>query len=130
MRQRLSGGEFVTHFNPKLAPRSPDELTAVAHWETGHNGIPVSEHPQNRRRQDLQLATTLLGQDCDALKTTWDKGKLPATESVAKLWQTTELKQAQKLLKQFPDNQVLAKYVDQWRAQITTAAPATTTAKS
>ena len=102
------------HFNPKLPPRTADQLQAVEHWEDGNTDVPVTEHPQNRRRQYLQLATSMLEQDCNKLRAAWDKGTPPATENEMLKWQAALLQRTKTLLKQFPDNPVLAEDLDQW----------------
>ncbi|MEZ5506624.1 MAG: imelysin family protein [Gammaproteobacteria bacterium] len=109
-------------FNPQLAPRPLSELTYTAAWENGRTDLPVSEHPQNRRRLYLQLASTLLKLDCSRLLAVWQKGPLPRSEDEARQWKLQTLQNGLALLERYPDNSDVSMALSQWLS--TTAATA------
>ncbi|MEZ5511652.1 MAG: imelysin family protein [Gammaproteobacteria bacterium] len=101
-------------FNPQLAPRPLSELTYTAAWENGRTDLPVSEHPQNRRRLYLQLASTLLKLDCSRLLAVWQKGPLPRSEDEARQWKLQTLQNGLALLERYPDNSDVSMALSQW----------------
>lgn len=101
-------------FNPQLAERPLSDLTPVTSWENGRTDLPVSEHPKNRRRLYLQLATNLLKQDCMRLQTVWQKGPLPGSEQQARQWQLQQLQKGLTLLDRYPGNSDIAMALTQW----------------
>lgn len=109
-------------FNPQLPERPLKELTYVAGWENGRTDLPVSEHPQNRRRLYLQLATTLLKLDCDRLLTVWRKGPLPRSEKEASAWQLSVLQNGLALLERYPGNSDIHMALSQWLSRVSATA--------
>lgn len=109
-------------FNPQLEPRPLSELTYTAAWENGRSDLPVSEHPQNRRRLYLQLASTLLKLDCSRLLMVWQKGPLPRSEDEARQWKLQTLQNGLALLEHYPDNSDVSMALSQWLSTTTATA--------
>ena len=101
-------------FNPQVPERHLRELTYAAAWDNGRTDLPVSEHPQNRRRLYLQLATTLLKLDSARLLEVWKKGPLPFNEKAALEWQAQVLKNGLTLLDRYPGNSDVHMALNQW----------------
>lgn len=109
-------------FNPQVPERPLKDLTYKAAWEDGRTDLPVSEHPQNRRRLYLQLATTLLKLDSARLLEVWKKGPLPFTEKAALEWQAQVLKNGLALLERYPGNSDVHMALNQWLSKVTATA--------
>lgn len=110
------------YFNPQVPERRLQELTYKVAWENGRQDLPVSEHPQNRRRLYLQLATTLLKIDSARLLEVWKKGPLPFTEKAALEWQAQVLKNGLDLLERYPGNSDVHMALNQWLSKVTATA--------
>lgn len=101
-------------FNP-LAPERPlKELLYAAAWDNGRTDLPISEHPQNRRRLYLQLASNVLKRDCQRLLEVWQKGPLPFNEQNALQWQAQVLQNGLALLERYPGNSDVHMALNQW----------------
>lgn len=109
-------------FDPQQPERSLKQLTYVAAWDNGRSDLPVSEHPQNRRRLYLQLATSLLKMDSARLLEVWNKGPLPFNETAAKEWQASVLKNGLDLLERYPGNSDVHMALNQWLNQVNATA--------
>lgn len=72
-------------YRPQLPLRSYEDYVAVQKWENQAEGdfLPVSDHPNNRRRLYLTLVTQVLEQDLKLLQTAWNSFALPATQEEA-----------------------------------------------
>ncbi|MCG8316411.1 MAG: hypothetical protein MI976_24635 [Pseudomonadales bacterium] len=70
------------HYNNELTPRPVSDFNPVAQWqsadyELGLGELDIKEHPNNRRRRYLEIATLILEEDLNQLATTWNKNTLP-----------------------------------------------------
>lgn len=110
------------HFNPQVKERTLKELTYKVAWDNGRTDLPVSEHPQNRRRLYLQLATGMLRLDSMRLLDVWNKGPLPFTEKGALEWQAQVLKNGLALLERYPGNSDVHMALNQWLSKVTASA--------
>ncbi len=109
-------------FNSQLPERPLKDLSFVGAWENGRTDLPISEHPQNRRRLYLQLATTLLKLDCDRLLAVWRKGPLPRSEKEARDWQLGVLQNGLALLERYPANSDVPMALGQWLSRVSSTA--------
>ncbi|MCG8671374.1 MAG: hypothetical protein MI867_18360 [Pseudomonadales bacterium] len=86
----VSLGFYVLEFllwgentNPeKHIARMSNDFAPAIEWqkqdiEIGLNELDIKEHPNNRRRRYLELATLILEADLNQLATTWNKNTLP-----------------------------------------------------
>lgn len=109
-------------FNPQAAERPLTQLTYAAAWDNGRTDLPASEHPQNRRRLYLQLATNLLKRDSERLLDVWQKGPLPFNEQAALEWQAAVLQNGLTLLDRYPGNSDVHMALNQWLSQVNASA--------
>lgn len=72
-------------YSPQLAMRRVEDYQAVDHWEehAANEVLPATDHPNNRRRQYLQLTLAILEQDLVLLLNTWNTFALPETQEEA-----------------------------------------------
>lgn len=109
------------YFNPQLPERPLRELTYKVKWDNG-SLQPVNQHPQNRRRLYLQVATSLLKLDSARLLEVWNRGPLPFTEQAARQWQADTLKNGLDLLERYPGNSDVQMALNQWLGRVTASA--------
>lgn len=72
-------------YSPQLPQRSFEDYVATTKWESQASGesVPVSEHPKNRRREYLKLATAILEKDLTLLQKAWETFELPVSQEEA-----------------------------------------------
>ena len=69
-------------YQAERAPRPVSDFNPVTQWqstdyEMGLGELDIKEHPNNRRRRYLEIATLILEEDLNELATTWNKNTLP-----------------------------------------------------
>lgn len=101
-------------YNAELPARSHDSFLQVSQWEDSRTDLPVSEHPNNRRRKLLQLTLQLALEDAQALQSTWIQSAQPNTETDADHWVQHQIKTFMLALEQQPNNEQLNSHVQSW----------------
>ena len=103
--------------NPDLPPRPVSDYQEIQQWPAANAGLPVSEHPNNRRRRLLALELAILAEDSQGLLAAWQSGNLPPTQAAAHTWRLQQAQAVLSALEANPDNAVLREYLQRWVQQ-------------
>lgn len=102
-------------YNPELEPRSENRFQKHTAWEDSRTDLPISEHPNNRRRRLLALTLQIALKDSKALEAAWAQNQLPSTEQDANRWINQQLQAFMDKVGQYPNNAQLSSYLLTWQ---------------